>query len=100
MAMATQVPEEVLADRREFFTFMDFSILAGEVPHLSTQLRANAALIEEQLAMGLTSWRAMRLGGHHQLLPVWMARAFVPAAEGRSPPMHARMGGAHAPSAR
>src|SRR5215831_19159437 len=46
MALTTQVPEAVLADRRAFFTFMDFSRLAGDIPHLSTQLKANAALIE------------------------------------------------------
>ncbi len=83
MAVTTQVPEAVLADRREFFTFMDFSRLAGEVPHLSTQLRANAALLEEQLADG----RPYLLGEHRgwaditAYFPVWMARTFVPAAE-------------------
>ena len=83
MAMTTQVPEEVLADRREFFTFMDFSILAGEVPHLCTQLRANAHLIEEQLADGrpyllgeASGWADIT-----SYFPIWMARTFVPAAE-------------------
>lgn len=84
MAMTTQVPEEVLADRREFFTFMDFSSLAGEVPHLSTQLRANAHLIEQQLADG----RAFLFGADcgwadiTGYFPIWMACTFVPAAEG------------------
>jgi glutathione S-transferase len=84
MAMATQVPEEVLADRREFFTFMDFSILAGEVPHLSTQLRANAALLEEQLADGRPYLLGEECGWADITcyFPVWMARTFVPAAGG------------------
>jgi glutathione S-transferase len=82
MALTTQVPEAVLADRREFFSFMDFSRLAQDIPHLSTQLRANAALINEQLADG----RAYLFGAHAgwaditSYFPVWMARTFVPAA--------------------
>ncbi len=100
MAMTTQVPEEVLADRREFFTFMDFSALAGEVPHLSTQLRANAYLIEEQLADGrpYLFGEAVRLGGHHQLLSAVDGahlRAIGRTAAGRPRP-HPCLGGAHA----
>jgi glutathione S-transferase len=83
MAMTTQVPEAVLADRREFFTFMDFSRLAGEVPHLSTQLRANAALIEDQLADGRPYLLGTACGWADitSYFPIWMARTFVPSAE-------------------
>lgn len=83
MAMTTQVPEEVLADRREFFTFMDFSSLPDEVPHLSTQLRANAYLIEEQLADGRPYLLGEACGWVDitSYFPLWMARTFVPAAE-------------------
>ncbi|MBS0579436.1 MAG: glutathione S-transferase [Proteobacteria bacterium] len=83
MALTTQVPEAVLADRREFFTFMDFSRLASDIPHLSTQLRANAALVDEQLADG----RAYLLGALcgwadiTSYFALWMARTFVPAAQ-------------------
>jgi glutathione S-transferase len=84
MAMTTQVPEEVLADRREFFTFMDFSTLASEMPHLSAQLRANAHLIEEQLADGRPYLLGEACGWADitSFFPIWMARTFVPAAEG------------------
>ncbi len=83
MAMTTQVPEEVLADRREFFTFMDFSALAGEVPHLSTQLRANAYLFEEQLADGRPYLFGEQCGWADitSYFPLWMAHTFVPSAE-------------------
>jgi len=83
MAMTTQVPEEVLADRREFFTFMDFSKLAGEMPHLSTQLRANAHLIEVQLADGRPYLLGAQCGWADitSYFPLWMARTFVPSAE-------------------
>ncbi len=83
MAMTTQVPEEVLADRREFFTFMDFSRLPAQVPHLSTQLRANAALLEEQLADGRSFLMGAACGWADitGYFPIWMARTFVPAAQ-------------------
>jgi glutathione S-transferase len=83
MAMTTQVPEEVLADRREFFTFLDFSRLPGEVPHLATQLRANAALLEEQLADGRSYLLGAACGWADitSYFSIWMARTFVPAAE-------------------
>jgi glutathione S-transferase len=83
MAFTTQVPEAVLADRREFFTFMDFSRLAGDVPHLSAQLRANAALIEEQLTDGRDYLLGARCGWADitSYFPLWMARTFVPGAE-------------------
>jgi glutathione S-transferase len=84
MAVTTQVPEAVLADRREFFTFMDFSTLAGEVPHLCTQLRANAHLIEEQLADGRPFLLGTQCGWADitSYFAIWMARTFVPAAQG------------------
>ncbi|HEY2808228.1 MAG TPA: glutathione S-transferase [Steroidobacteraceae bacterium] len=84
MAMTTQVPQEVLADRREFFTFMDFSALPEQVPHLSAQLRANAHLIEEQLADGRPYLLGIQCGWADitSYFSIWMARTFVPAAEG------------------
>lgn len=82
MAMTTQVPEEVLADRREFFTFMDFSTLSQQMPHLSSQLRANAHLIEEQLADGRPYLLGTQCGWADitSYFPIWMARTFVPSA--------------------
>jgi glutathione S-transferase len=82
MADSKEVPEAVLEDRRQFFNFMDFSRLADEVPHLCAQLRANADLIEQQLADG----RRFLLGdapGWADItayFPVWMARIFIPVS--------------------
>lgn len=82
MALNAEVPASVIEDRKRFFTFMDFSKLSSEVPHLLTQLRANAALIEEQLTDG----RPFLLGSVpgwadiSAYFPLWMARTFVPAA--------------------
>jgi len=82
MALGAEVPRAVVEDRKQFFTFMDFSRLTSEVPHLFTQLRANAALIEAQLADG----RLYLLGNEPGwaditcYFPLWMARLFVPSA--------------------
>ena len=52
MGVNTEIPEDILTDRKTFFNFMDFDKLAEEVPHLYTQLIAHVELVEEQLADG------------------------------------------------
>lgn len=82
MALATGVPDAVVADRKEFFTFMDFAQLDRQIPHLLGQLRANAWLLEQQL----TDQRPYLLGtspGWADItacFPLWMVRTFVPDA--------------------
>jgi hypothetical protein len=76
------LPKEILDDRKAFFNFMNFDVLEDEIPHLHTQLRAQADLVEQQLADG----RAFLLGDAPGLadvnayFPVWMARGHVPTA--------------------
>ncbi|MCZ8132397.1 MAG: glutathione S-transferase family protein [Steroidobacteraceae bacterium] len=76
------LPDAILKDRKAFFNFMDFDVLEAEIPHLTTQLRAQADLVEQQLADG----RAFLLGDAPGLadvnayFPVWMARGNVPTA--------------------
>jgi glutathione S-transferase len=76
------LPEAIIRDRKAFFNFMDFESLDSEIPHLTTQLRAQAELVEQQLADG----RAYVFGDQpdladvHAFFPVWMARANVPTA--------------------
>ena len=82
MALTDQVPEAVITDRKQFFTFMNFERLREDVPHMLSQLRGNLALLEAQLADG----RAFLLGAKPgwadiaSYFPVWMARTFFPAA--------------------
>ncbi len=82
MALATGVPDAVVADRKQFFTFMDFAQLSQQTPHLLGQLRANAWLLEQQL----TDQRSYLLGtspGWADItayFPLWMVRTFVPDA--------------------
>jgi glutathione S-transferase len=77
------LPDAIISDRKAFFNFMDFDTLEAEIPHLTTQLRAHADLIEQQLADGRPFW----LGEHAGLadinayFPVWMARGNIPLAD-------------------
>jgi glutathione S-transferase len=76
------LPKELMDDRKAFFNFMDFDRLDAEIPHLHAQLRAQADLVEQQLADG----RTFLLGEQPSLVdvnayfPVWMARGHVPTA--------------------
>jgi len=77
------LPEAILADRKAFFNFMDFDTLEEQIPHLSTQLRAHADLVDQQLADG----RRYLLGDApgfadvSAYFPVWMARGNIPIAD-------------------
>ena len=73
------LPAELLQDRREFFTHMDFDRFAERTPHMRGQVLAQLALLETHLVDG----RAF-LGGDRAGLAdatayyvVWMLRAFV-----------------------
>jgi len=80
-----QLPADLLQDRREFFSHMDFSSFAQRTPHMYAQALAHAALLEDQLADG----RAY-LGGEHPGLVdatayyvLWMLRGFIPSMPAR-----------------
>lgn len=76
------LPEEILKDRKAFFNFMDFDVLEQEIPYLTTQLRAQADLVEQQLADGrlYLLGNAPGLADINAYFPVWMARGHVPTA--------------------
>ncbi|RSL69282.1 hypothetical protein CEP53_002287 [Fusarium sp. AF-6] len=76
-------PESLMTDRKKFFEgFMDIEDIEAEVPHLKSQLRAHAALIEEQLADGRHFWLGEEpsLADFHAYVEIWTVRAFVPSA--------------------
>jgi glutathione S-transferase len=82
MGLNDQLPAELVQDRREFFTHMDFDAFRAQAPHSFGQLLANAALLEDQLADG----RAF-LGGDRPGLAdatayyvTWMCRGFIASA--------------------
>lgn len=76
------LPEEILRDRKAFFNFMNFDVLEQEIPYLTTQLRAQADLLEQQLADGrpYLLGAAPGLADINAYFPVWMARGHVPTA--------------------
>lgn len=77
------LPEAIISDRKAFFNFMDFDTLDEQIPHLKTQVRAHADLIEQQLADGRPFWlgESPGLADIHAYFPVWMARGHIPGAE-------------------
>jgi glutathione S-transferase len=79
MALNMQnIDKDVIEDRKQFFNFMDFNKLERDVPHMLTQLRANAALLEEQLADGRTFLLGDSPGWVDicAYFPTWMSRTF------------------------
>ena len=76
------LPKEILDDRKAFFNFMNFDVLEEEIPHLHSQLRAQADLVEQQLADGrpFLLGDAPGLADVNAYFPVWMARGNVPTA--------------------
>lgn len=81
MTVNKEVPEPVLADRRQLFTFIGPEHTTAAVPQLLSTLRANCALLDSQLGDG----RPFLLGaapGWADLtcyFPLWMAQTFFPA---------------------
>ncbi|KAL2672693.1 hypothetical protein Neosp_013407 [[Neocosmospora] mangrovei] len=76
-------PANLMADRKKFFEgFMDIENLEAEIPHLKSQLRAHAGLIEEQLSDGRRFWLGAEpsLADFHAYVEIWTGRAFVPSA--------------------
>jgi glutathione S-transferase len=82
MGLNDQLPAELIKDRREFFTNMDFDSFRSNAPHLFGQVVANAALLEEQLGDG----RAFLTGDRPGLADAsayyvtWMCRGFFAEA--------------------
>jgi glutathione S-transferase len=62
MTVNEGLPEDLLRDRREFFSHMDFDELKSRAPQLYGQLLAHTALVEEQLADGRNYLQGSRPG--------------------------------------
>lgn len=82
MGLNDQLPAELVQDRREFFTHMDFDSFRATAPHAFGQVLAQAALVEDQLADG----RAFLTGDRPGLADAtayyvtWMCRGFIAAS--------------------
>jgi glutathione S-transferase len=82
MGTNRELPEQVLSDRREFFTFLDFEKLEADLPHFYGQFSAHLSLVDSMLADG-----RLFILGHEcawadilAYFPVWMARGNISAA--------------------
>ncbi len=81
MGLNDEMPADLIQDRREFFSHMDFATFRVRAPHLFGQVQAHACLLESQLADG----REYLLGPRPGLADAtayyvfWMARGFVAA---------------------
>ena len=81
MGLNDELPADLLKDRREFFSHMDFAAFRERAPHMFAQVLAHAGLVEEQLADG----RLYLQGDHPGLADasayyvLWMVRGFVAA---------------------
>ena len=79
MGLNDEMPAELMQDRREFFSHLDFASFRARAPHLFGQVAAHAHLVEVQLADG----REYLLGARPGLADatayyvLWMARGFV-----------------------
>jgi glutathione S-transferase len=80
MGVNKDLPATLINDRKRFFAFMDFSRLNEDIPHLYTQLRAHASLLDTQLGDGRPYLLAAQpgLADINAYFVVWMARGFVP----------------------
>jgi glutathione S-transferase len=79
MGTNTELPEDILADRREFFNFMDFSTLPQQIPHFYAQFRGQLQLIETMLADDRPYVLSEQPGWADILayFPLWMARGNI-----------------------
>ena len=79
MGTNTGLPEDILADRRDFFDFMDFCTLQQQLPHLYAQFRGQLQLVETMLA-GDRPYLLGEQPGWADILayfPLWMARGNI-----------------------
>jgi len=80
---AENLPQEVIEDRRAYFTFLDFDKFAENAPHFRSQFRAKATLLDAQLADG----RPYLLGDSPEwadinaFFNIWMAGGHIPSAK-------------------
>ena len=79
MGTNAELPEDILEDRRQFFTFMDLDDIASQLPHFNSQFRAHLQLVQDSLADGRQFLLAGTPGWADILayFPLWMCRANI-----------------------
>jgi glutathione S-transferase len=79
MGLNEELPADLMKDRREFFSHMDFSTFRSRAPHLFGQVTAHAGLVEQQLSDGRDFLLGTRpgLADATAYYVLWMCRGFV-----------------------
>lgn len=83
MGTNPDLPEAILRDRRQFFSFLDFERLEEDLPHFYAQFEVQLQLLQDMLG----ETRAFLLGDVPSWadilawFPVWMCRANIAGAE-------------------
>lgn len=79
MGLNDELPADLVQDRREFFTHMDFTTLRERSPHLFSQVLAHTGLVEEQLSDGREFLEGPQpgLADAAAYFVLWMARGFI-----------------------
>ncbi|MEL7028448.1 MAG: glutathione S-transferase family protein, partial [Pseudomonadota bacterium] len=80
---ADQLPDDLRKDREAYFTFLDFTTIETELPHMRGQFRAHAALTDRQLADGraFLTGDAPAWADVNAFHVVWMARGNIPTSK-------------------
>jgi glutathione S-transferase len=81
MGLNDQLPADLMQDRREFFSHMNFDSFRARAPHMFGQVLAHATLVEDQLADGRDFLGGARPGldDATAYYVLWMCRGFVAA---------------------
>jgi glutathione S-transferase len=79
MTVNEQLPAELVQDRREFFTHLDFPSFKARIPELYSELRVHLALLDRQLADGRAFLFGERPGFADAAAwaPIWMGHGFL-----------------------
>ena len=77
------LPEEVVNDRRAYFTFLDFDRFETDAPHFRSQFRAYARMIETQLGHGKNYLLgdALEWADINAYFNIWMAGGNIPSSQ-------------------
>ena len=83
------LPEDIQADRRAFFSYMDFDTLEEQLPHLFSQFSAHLHLLETMLDDDRPYLGGAQPGWLDILgyFPVWMCQANIAGAEDMLAPL-------------
>jgi len=79
---AENLPEPLIADRREYFSFLNFESFETDAPHFRSQFRAQAKMVDEQLSDGrlFLLGKAPEWADINAYLNIWTAHGNIPSS--------------------